>query len=527
MIGDFERTIRKEKWYSYSTFGDISKIKQHIPTLSYLVNEDSNLKNYCTEKVFKHSMGKPNFFESKNIKNLIRNGVPLTYMRDFLLKIYEISDPTDSFNTKYTMTFKERDSRCIGDFVPYFTGFDTLQESLPINFLSQDGLHAVKEIMWLLNSVIPNIEHSPTIIKLVSLFLIFLDKAETYEIMRNIIETNCKVEDTFKIRWHIRFTYNDNMKIVTSILESFKYLTGKNGKEIVDHLDSINFPIERLFEDILYNFFFDYLNFSALIKLLPFFMIEGVKALYRISFAFLETLKPEILKIKKSEDVLIGLKVKGKEITDITKFFNLAYSYSITRNNNKYAFQNLPEISYAEKRNLYYLPSFSVTSSILKESEISKIWSILPRRIRIYDAKMIFNTESHGYSLSNIYALANEENKNDEILFLIETAKGDIVGGFMTCMFRLTNRIYDRPFESYFLTVRPETEIYSADPNSDDIIYCDNDCFMFGGGSEGPALRVDKDLKSGFSKDKNSFDSPMIGENGEFTVVKMEIYKLG
>jgi hypothetical protein len=526
----YEKQIMSENWYNWSKYCNIENVKKHLPNFKYFISDQKNLESNCTEKVFKHVLSKKNLFESKNAKSLVRSGIPCRYVREFFLKMFNIEQSEESFKNKFKFVFKDRDPNFVGDFVPYFSGTKSLEESLPVHFLTSEGVQKLKEILWMLNSVIPVIEFSPIIIKLGSLLLLFCNQAETYEILRSLIEMNYNIKETFKIRWHMRFTYNDNLKIISSLCEAIKEISYKSGKETFDHLEAINFPPEKLYEDMVYGFLLDYLNFEGAIRFLPFFMLEGVKAIYRIVYALIKTLKTSILNVKSPDQIIKAFRENAKQIGDMNKLFNIAYSFKLTRYNNKYDFQKMPDRDlFANRRNSYYLPSFSTMSYILKEPEIIVLWSLLPQDLKIRDAKMIFNTETNGYNLSSVYGLNENYLTDSTILFVMETFEEEVFGGIMSNLFKHTNGKFERPLQSYLVSVRPYLAIYESNRSADDIIYCDNTCFMFGGGSKGPAIRVDNALSNGFSYPENCFGAPVLVENkdGEFKIKKMEIYILG
>jgi len=226
--------------------------------------------------------------------------------------------------------------------------------------------------------------------------------------------------------------------------------------------------------------------------------------------------------------VLKTVREKSKQITDITKLFNLSLTFKLTQYNNNYEFIKIPDTDlFHGRKSSYYLPSFSVTSNILKESEIISIWSNLPFNLKVMDAKMIFNTETHGYNLLNIYSELITLDVYSDILFIIETMDNHVFAGIMSSPFKHTNLKYERPTQSFLITIRPNFCTYEANKHCDDILYCDNQIFMYGGGVNGPALSIDNNLKNGFSYEPNAFGVPKLGVNGEFTVKKFEIYHLG
>jgi hypothetical protein len=55
--------------------------------------------------------------------------------------------------------------------------------------------------------------------------------------MKSLLDMNYDLDETFKIRWHFRFTFLDNMKIISSIKEAIREISGKSGKETFEHWD--------------------------------------------------------------------------------------------------------------------------------------------------------------------------------------------------------------------------------------------------------------------------------------------------
>ena len=154
----------------------------------------------------------------------------------------------------------------------------------------------IKEILWMINDTYANIEFSPIIIQLISFILVFCTKEETYEIMCKILEQDFNIKETGKIRWRLRFNYNDNIKMITSISECLKEISTNSGKDVYEHFQKINFRPEELYEDICFGFFYKHFNFFGMIRLLPFFLLEGVKSFYRLIYAIEKLLRDEIKK---------------------------------------------------------------------------------------------------------------------------------------------------------------------------------------------------------------------------------------
>ena len=165
---------------------------------------------------------------------------------------------------------------------------DDLGLNLYLNILNKSGVLALKEILWMINQLYPNIiEFSPLIIQLLSKILVFFNKYESLEIMSCILGFNINYDRTeiYKIRWHLRFNYNENMKIITSICECLKEISYISCKELYEHFKNIRFNPEKLYEDICFCFFYRYLNFFGMIRFLPYFLHEGIKSIYRLIYS--------------------------------------------------------------------------------------------------------------------------------------------------------------------------------------------------------------------------------------------------
>jgi hypothetical protein len=538
-----EKIILNLPCFKINCYLDIELLKKYTPNLNYILEEDKKLEKYCTEQVFNHVMSKKKkLFESKNCKKLVRSGVPLKFIRDLILKLLDIYENPKMRIDYYISTYKNlaesvlknNCSKSMGDYVPNFTEFETINECLPVNFLNEKGFYILKETLWIINSIKNDMDFSPFIIKIVKLLLIIFSQEETYAIMRNLIELNKDIKDTKqinKIRWHFRFNLEENNKIIVSFMESLKNISNKTGKQIFQHFEKINFSPEKLFEDMIYGFFMDYLNFSAILRLLPLFFREGVKSLYRIGFALMKYLRLEILKINNPDNIIKIIRIKSKEIYDLNKLYELAYSYKLNRNNNKYKLDMSSSYAISSftytKRNMYYLPK-NIESNILSNKEFLKMWSQLPILLRPNDPIRIYNANMDGYSLRKIYNLAENYEMKQGLFFFIETINNEAFGGFISNFFTPTRGKFIRPLETYLISIRPNQHFYSLNINTDNILRCDHDFIMFGNGKDGPAIFIKGDLNSGISNPNNCFCKERLvkKDDGYFEIRKFEVFLL-
>ncbi len=525
----YKYQFSQEPWVLNNEYINIDLIQDHLPTFKYFLDQCEQLEESCSEKVFNHVMSKPNLFESKNAKNLARAGVPPKYLHDFLLKLFNLSDiKPNNYQSQYEYTFKNHDPKNLDDFIPFFTGFKTFKESIPIHYLNENGLLVVKEILWMINNTYANIEFSPIIIQLISLILLFCDKYETYEIMCKLLDQDFNIKETSKIRWRLRFNFNDNIKIITSITECLKEISTVSCKELFDHFQKIHFRPEQLYEDLCFGFFYKHFNFYGMVKLLPFFLLEGIKSVYRLIYAIEKVVKDDLETITQKDKIIKRTRELCNSLENIQDLFEISYAFKLTRNNNKYDFQTPPEDKpFINKRNQYYLPRVEGDGNLLTDWELIHLWEILPYEFTILDMKLIFQGEKDGYNLKNILQLEEVYSKTTNILFLIETYEDEKFGFAMNHLTMHTDNKYLRPGTSMLFTIKPKMKLYLPKTDSDEIIYIDTTTLIFGNGPNGPAIQLDDKLVEGDSYEGGCFNNPsLVKANNHFKIKKIEIFKL-
>ena len=525
----FKYQFSQEPWVINNEYINIDLIQDHLPSFNYFFTQCEKLEESCSEKVFNHVLSKPNLFESKNAKNLVRAGVPPKYLHDFLLKLFNLTNIKESnYTNQYEYTFKTHDPKNLDDFVPFFTGFKTFKESLPIHYLNESGLLVVKELLWMINNTYANIEFSPIIIQLISIILVFCNKYETYEIMCKLLEQDYNLKETSKIRWRLRFNYNDNIKIITSLSECLREISTISCKELFEHFQKIHFRPEQLYEDLCFGFFYKHFNFYGMIRLLPFFLLEGVKSFYRLIYAIEKVAKEELETISQKDKVIKKARELCNSLDNISDLFEISYTFKLTRNNNKYDFQKPPEDKpFINKRNQYYLPKVTGEGKILNDWEIVHLWEMLPYEFTILDMKLIYQGEKDGYNLKNILALEEIYTKTSNILFLIETYEDEIFGFAMNHLTMHTDNKYYRPGTSILISIKPEMKLYSPNNDSEEIFFFDTKSLIFGNGPNGPAIHLNEDLVEGDSYEGGCFNNPsLVKTKNHFKIQKIEIYKL-
>ena len=532
----YKKTFFLQEWFQYSNYIDIDLIQENIPSFKYLWNSCQTLENFCTEKLFKHAMEKPDLFESQNMKNIVRNGVPPKYMREFLLKLFKINTSSKNAETKYKelrkLVLKNYDSKNLGNYVPFFTGLKTFNDSLSCHYLNEKGILALKEILWMINHLINEIEFCPILINVISMILLFCNKYETLEIIINLINSDLYIKDLSLIRWHMRFNYNENIKMITSIAESLKEISYKSCGELYEHLKKINFKPEKLYEDICFGFFYKYFNFYGMIRLLPFFMLEGVKSFYRLIYSIEKITKDSLIKINNPDLIFQQVRDLCKSLENVNDLFEIGYTFNLTRYNNKYEYQEDINTKQTKKNNIYYLPKINCDSSILTEKQIILLWEIIPLDFKLCDISIIytFNRNNPTCKLDDIInALQNKYKNNINILFLIKTVDKEIFGFLINENIKNTEEKFIKPNQSFLVEVVPDCKIYKNNEEINEVLLVNNDKIIFGKNfNEKSAIKIEGNLMSGQNCEGDCFNSPKFvnDENGNFQIECIEILKL-
>ena len=531
----FKKKFLSEEWFKRSKYIDIDLVQDHLSSFKYLWTECQDLEIICTEKLFNHAMTKPNLFESKNVRNIVRNGIPPKYMNTFLLKLFNITKNTETLMNNYnkilSISLKGYKAEYLDDYAPYFSGLKKLGDCLPVHYLNNSGILALKEILWMLYHLYPQIEYCPLIIQLLSLILVFCNKYETLEIMSCIIGYNLNYDknEIYKIRWHFRLNYNDNLKIITSITECLKEVSYKSCKELYDHLTNIHFRPEKLYEDMCFGFFYKYFNFFGMIRLLPFYLHDGIKSIYRLIYAIEKCTKDELKLIKVPDKIIGKCRELCNSLDNIKDLFEISYEFNITRNNNKYSEQS--NIKENDKHIITYkgqliLPEFKEKSEILNEYQIIHLWENMPKSFKANNVS-VTQFQPNKSKISDIIDKFNKEEK--KYIFLIKTTTNEIFGFAINGNFKDTNGKYINIKQGILISIEPIIKIYNINAEYNEILFIDKDKILFGkDNTDTITIKISEDLSNGETHETDFFNNHCLvnKEDGNFKIELIEIFEL-
>lgn len=541
----------------FTEYLDQAKLEKKIPSYKYLNEELHKLEVTTNDSTYQHVMSKKVLLLSKNAKQLCRDGIPLKYLKPVLLKMFNVGFTKADYENKKAEVLKGRNLSDMEKIVPTFCN-RSLEDTIPDNYLNEKGIEALKEILWLLNGVFLRMEYCPALTVIASFLLLFLSKEETYELLRNIIEADEKPGEINTLRWHFRYTLNENIKLHLAITNSILEISKERIVSQFKMIENYGLPKFRLIQDMADKFFIDYINFVGMIKFLPFFLYEGVKGIYRFAYGLIAVCPFRLVKEKEEdpnklvtltnqiaqefdydkrspEEVLRLFKEVTNKLENWYYFFDHATEWELTHRNNNYENMKIPskiKELYADWLSYKYVPLFTPESKIISKVNIPKLWDIMPSDVKFKDGILLFDkTTSPDADLQAIYDICVKNVEYAIILFIIETNTGEIFGGIMGQNIQFyDDGKYRTPYSAYLFSVEPEIKLYMAkDRRHDEIVCFEPGALRFGNGEDGPAITIDSELKVGWTNKDSVFgnDAKLLKDYtnfGEFEIKNMEIY---
>lgn len=534
-----ENMFLASQWLSYSQYINKEKLKESFLSTKHFIEAQLNLERYFTDSDYNHLLNLSELKQSSRCKSFIRAGTPCKFIRGIVMKMFiegetNEGDLKNIFNVRFLSVFKNREPGNFSEFVPYFSNNNDFEASLKLHWLNQKGVEALKEIMWLLNSIIPDIEYSPLIVYLTSISLLFMTKEETYCCLKNIIIQDFKNHEHISLlRFRFALTFEDNKKLILAFIECFTHHPKISSRELLAKFEKIGFNFEELIEDMFFTFFIEYFNFVFLTRFYMCFLSEGSKILFRVAYAVLITFTNEILEFKEKGQVIPLLKKKCFEMKNANEFFKLAFKFNLSRYNNKYS--EVKFFGKIEKKNniRYYIPIIEGESRILTDKEVFLLWNLFPSSYSEKEAKLIYSTDENKNTLEKIYEICNCSDYSClSSLCIIKTNNDEKFGLLMSTPFDNKREGYYCPSFINLFTLKPKVEVFHLNENSEiysekKIITCNNEKIIVGIGEKGPAIEIDQDMKVGFTFPTEIFgNAESLAHNSDFIIDKIEIYSL-
>ena len=216
------------------------------------------------------------------------------------------------------------------------------------------------------------------------------------------------------------------------------------------------------------------LPFSFVVVLFDMYLLEGYKALYRVSLAILKYYRK--VGISNASDIVSAVFqfVQHLEMTiSVSLLFRKAFSFKLPpskeikklqkRIKSSFAQQYLPVAEKKPHRNPWdYLSTVrDIKSEIVNETLLSTLYCSIPARIALKKPKVIFSTSTNGYSMQTFFSRVEE---CETTLLLVKTVSSidEVFGAYLSASWseRRDTNGYFGTGETFIFSLLPEANIY-------------------------------------------------------------------
>jgi len=168
------------------------------------------------------------------------------------------------------------------------------------------------------------------------------------------------------------------------------------------------------------------------------------------------------------------------------------------------------------------LPIVIGDTETLSNAHVSKIEAALPTSYQGYDWKLIFSSHGTDRDISEFYEQAAPY---EATLLVVRDKGGAVFGGFCSQAWALGNASYYGSSECFLFTLEPNFQVFRASQQNTYYMLANEDSLALGGGGEF-GLFLDEDFLGGTSGPCETFDSPCLASEPDFTCVSTELFAL-
>ena len=399
------------------------------------------LKNYLREKLFPANHDIRSVLFKSLIKRIECNE---TMFSEKLYEDYVLENFTDD------MIIKESS-------LPGFVQADTL----PFYCLSEDGKQTLFRILACISSHFPQVSYSPLLPVAASILLHYDDNPnQVFGHLCRLIFSNSK-----SIHYlDINKTEADASSLVLKDLS--QRFTPSSHKSLLsltsDTLTVYNEWIRCLFMG---------LPFPFVVVLFDMYLLEGYKALYRVSLAILKYYRK--IGISNASNIVSAVFqfVQHLEMTiSIPLLFRKAFGFKLPPSKEIKKLQKRIKSSLRQQvqpstdkkicRNPWDYLSIvrDVKSEIVNETLLSTLYCSIPENIALHRPTLLFSTSIHGYRMQTFF---NRVENNENTLLLIKTTADEVLGAYLASPW---NERKPRSFfgsgDTFIFSLLPEAKIY-------------------------------------------------------------------
>ena len=165
-----------------------------------------------------------------------------------------------------------------------------------------------------------HIKHSPMMVTVASLLLIFMKPSEVYHVLLELLSSSneiCKVpEKEALIRWHFTTDKGQYFKLLSTFVRSYLKTTLRGKRSILVHMNKIGFDFNKFVDTSFKSLCSHFVPLPIAIDILMAFLVEGVKVIFRYTYATMKSHKDFIKNCQDPTDLIDKLQVESREKTN-------------------------------------------------------------------------------------------------------------------------------------------------------------------------------------------------------------------
>jgi hypothetical protein len=241
-----------------------------------------------------------------------------------------------------------------------------------------------------------HIKHSPLMVQVAHLLMTFMRPSEVYHVLIELFNSSNEAfkneSDKNLIRWHFTFEKHQYFKLLNTFIKSYIRTTVRGKRSLLKHMTKIGFDFTKFVDFCFKSLLTYFLSLPIALDILMMFLNEGVKILFRFTYAIMKCHKHFIKKCTSAPELMEYLQKEARLNTSPSILTKKAFAYPLKRGNYNFSKASTDTGKPSGDDEEDYMPNVPTNSKILEYEDFAKIWKMLPDYVKIRVPELIFCT---------------------------------------------------------------------------------------------------------------------------------------